>query len=96
MSDAIPNVPTLDELVDALAAVREMDDADQVIALRRLAVSMPRYLAAYADAATFALTRHLSQSTAATRVGVSVSQVERAITRHRQRVGLRAGELVDG
>lgn len=75
---------TIAELVEALAALDQLDDAAMVQAARRLAVSLPRQLARLADERTFDMTRTDSQPNVAARLGVSKSQVERAVTRHRQ------------
>ena len=49
-------------------------------------MSLPRHLAAIADEATYAATRTETQPHVAAHLGVTVSQVERAITRHRARL----------
>ena len=78
-------VTGLDDLVQALADLANLDDTDRVTAARRLAVSMPQQLAALADAWTWELTRTRTQLDTARGLGVSRSQVERAITRHNGR-----------
>jgi RNase P protein component len=83
--DTTPSIP---ELAQAVADLELLDDIDRVIAARALVQSLPQQLAAIADAATYDATREVSQPTVAVRLGVTKSQVERAITRHRARVAL--------
>lgn len=76
---------TVAELAAAIEELDQLDDVARVAAARRLALSMPKHLAAIADETTYAITREVSQPVVAERLGVTVKQVERAVTRHRAR-----------
>lgn len=84
MTDAVPT-PAIAELAEAIAALDTLDDTDRIAAARRLAVSAPQVLARHADEWTYDATRTTQQHTVARRLGVTPSQIERAIARHRQR-----------
>lgn len=84
---ARPPAPTLAELIEQVAELERLDPIDQARAARTLATIMPAALAAIADSAVYDATRELSQPTVASRLGVSVKAVEKAVRQHRARTG---------
>jgi hypothetical protein len=83
------DTPSIAEIAALVASLDQLDDTDRIAAARRLALSLPQHLAVHADAWTYELTRSETRQTIGMRLGVTLSQIERAITRHmhRQRGG---------
>lgn len=76
-------VPSVADLAAAIAGLDELDDLARAAAARAMARDIAKNLARVADAATYAATRRESAAKVAGRLGVSVSRVELAVTRHR-------------
>lgn len=83
------DLPTIAEIAALVSSLDQLDDLDRIASARRLAVLLPQQLAAYADEWTYDATRTQTHQTIAGRLGVTQSQIERAVTRHGHRVRAR-------